>query len=88
MKFECLKCGKTFLYPAIHTTTVSIESNEPLELHVCPYCKSLDIDEISEKSAKIVSVACVDLGQVDQKILEGYEVRELYAKTTTMVKKV
>lgn len=86
-----------FLYPAKLTSIViareaSVGTGlEPtIELHVCPYCKNQNIDEIIIAKAadlKIVSVISVELTQVDEKLKEGYEVHDLYAKTATLVKK-
>jgi hypothetical protein len=86
MKFVCLnpECKKTFLYAAIETTLGQAEN---FEKHVCPYCQSLDFDEVPITDPKIVSVASVDLACVDAKIAEGYEIKDLYSKTATMIKK-
>jgi hypothetical protein len=60
-----------------------------IEKHVCPYCYSLNLKEHVEPvlAESIVSVKSVELDKVDEMILQGYEVKELYAKTATMIKK-
>jgi hypothetical protein len=58
-----------------------------IEEYVCPYCQSLNIDEFVVPQAEIVSVKSVELDKVDEWIGQGYEVKELYAKTATMIKK-
>jgi hypothetical protein len=58
-----------------------------IETYVCPYCKSLDVDEFVEPHPVIASVKSVELDKVDEWIGQGYAVKELYAKTATMVKK-
>jgi len=63
---------------------------EPIvETHVCPYCHSLNFQEQIEAVAanKIVSVRSVELEKVDEWIAQGYEVKELYAKSATVIKK-
>ena len=102
MKFVCLDCKKTFIYPATLTeqlpqSTVSqVDSVVPdhsvyptniRTVHVCPYCRSLNIDEFVESHPTIVSVKSVELDKVDEWISQGYQVKELYAKMATMVKK-
>lgn len=57
--------------------------NISIERHVCPYCESLDIQEVSEL---LESVKSVDLSEVDTYLKDGYVVHDLYAKTATMKK--
>jgi uncharacterized protein (DUF2225 family) len=97
MKFECLNpdCKKTFMYSGRLTKNdVSIGMNTApvtkfFEVNVCPYCQTLDFQEHVESMPveKIVSVKSVELDKVDEWIGQGYEVKELYAKTATMIKK-
>ncbi len=99
-KLKCVDCGKTFLYAAILTTEstptfdfnqttsatqISTTFNFSVEKHVCPYCQSLNLDEVQD--GDIVSVKSVDLADVDEWLKQGYTVHELYAKTCTLVKK-
>lgn len=74
-------------YLAVPTDTTGFEPT--VERHVCPYCSSLDIKEHQEplQVEKIVSGKSVELEKVDEWIGKGYEVKELYAKTATMIKK-
>jgi hypothetical protein len=97
MKFQCKnpECKKTFLYAGkLIANDVSIGLNtapiiKSFEIHVCPYCHGLDFEEVVEPLSieKIVSVKSVELDKVDEMIGQGYEVKELYAKTATMIKK-
>jgi len=102
VKFVCLDCKKTFIYPATLTeqlpqSTVSqvgsvvpdhsVYPTNIRTVHVCPYCRSLNIDEFVEPHPTIVSVKSVELDKVDEWIGQGYQVKELYAKMATMVKK-
>ena len=93
MKYVCLECKKTFLHCAKFTdNNVSIGMNtapitKSFETYVCPYCKSLDVDEFVESHPAIASVKSVELDKVDEWISQGYQVKELYAKMATMVKK-
>lgn len=59
-------------------------------VHICPFCRSLNFEEYAEPVVvvQISSVKSVELDKVDEWIGQGYEVKELYAKTATMVKKV
>jgi DNA-directed RNA polymerase subunit RPC12/RpoP len=88
MKYQCLNeaCGKLFMYPAKKTET---PITAVYETHVCPYCGSLDIEEYTPEPTpqpQITSVVSVELAQVDSYLKMGYVVRELYAKTATLVK--
>ena len=66
MRFKCLACGKEFMYAAkvLHDWL----ANEPvdprysthLEKHVCPYCQSLNIDEVVEASEPERQVEAVE----------------------------
>lgn len=96
MKVVCLnpECKKTFLHCAKKTVSNTIGLNtspiiESIEIYVCPYCKSPEFEEYIEPKTieKISSVKSVELAEVDGWIAQGYEVKELYAKTATMVKK-
>lgn len=94
-KFECLNsdCKKTFLYTAKRIeskTDMATDMNELVfETHVCPYCHSLNFQEYVEPVVveEISSVKSVELDKVDEMIAQGYKVKELYAKTATMIKK-
>jgi hypothetical protein len=93
MKFQCLNpnCKKVFLYTAKQTkeSELAVDEGEVIETHVCPYCHGLDFEELVEtvQAEKVCSVKSVELDKVDDWITQGYEVKELYAKTATMIKK-
>ena len=99
MKLQCLDCKKQFLYAGKVVKPLDedaknlfvkvgdlISVGAQLETHVCPYCRSLNLEEVVE-ILPVVSVRSVDLSEVDNLLKEGYEVHELYAKTATLVKK-
>lgn len=56
------------------------------ETACCPICKDTKFSEYVEPQPEITSVKSVDLAQVDDFLKQGYTVRELYAKTATLVK--
>ena len=102
MKYKCLnpECKMVFLYAAkltqqdLHTKQDfpkdhSYYAEKIIETHVCPFCESLEFEEYIEPIIvdKISSVKSVELDKVDEWITQGYEVKELYAKTATMIKK-
>lgn len=84
MKLECLDCHKTFVY-AVVQVVAKTESPETLEFHVCPYCFSKNIDEIHE-TRHIESVQSVKINEADALLKEGYEIKDTYASTVTLVK--
>jgi len=75
--------SKDFIHPEDHVLLKMIEKP------ICPYCHGLTFEEYVEPiiQDKIVSVKSVELDKVDEWISQGYEVKELYAKTATMIKK-
>lgn len=95
--YVCEK-GHIFIFPAkiVKVILPQLESGqmtsfvpelEPkIEIHACPYCQSLDLSEVIEPQEDITSVKSVPLEDVDAWLKEGYKVRELYAKTATLVK--
>jgi len=84
LKYECLDCRKIFMYAGTYTIVKS--ATETLEFHVCPFCFSKNIDEISLNKGKIVSIQSVKIGEADELIKQGYEVKDTYATTVTLVK--
>jgi hypothetical protein len=87
-QFECDK-GHIFIYPAKKTATdsnITLGYANELETHVCPFCQSLTLKEHVEPQPEIASVVSVPLEEVDAKLAEGYTVKELYAKTATLIK--
>ena len=91
----CNICNRTFPYAAKKTLTVTQDGLEPkvsqgevftVEVPVCPYCYTPYIAEAQPQVFNITSVKSVDLAQVDEYLAQGYTVKELYAKTATLVK--
>jgi hypothetical protein len=84
--FECLNtsCRKTFTYPAILIANKS--QDETVEFHVCPYCYNKDIAEIHEPFRLIESIQSVKINEADELIKKGYEIKDTYASSVTMVK--
>lgn len=58
------------------------------EFYCCPHCndENTTFEEYVKPEPEITSVRSVDLSQVDDYLKQGYVVRELYAKTATLVK--
>jgi hypothetical protein len=83
VKFECLDCHKLFVYPAV--SSVAKSNVETVEFHVCPYCFSKNIEEIS-LSRHVESVQSVKINEADALLKQGYEVKDTYASTVTLVK--
>jgi hypothetical protein len=90
---KCLGCGKEFLYAAksIHND-VSIGMNtapiiNSVETHSCPFCHSLEIAEVEKTQPAIESIIKVSYEEADAKLKEGYEVKDTYASTVTLIKK-
>lgn len=71
---------KEFMHPRNYTVTAQIE------VAVCPFCRYRTFAEFVEVEASIISVKLVSLEEVDGWLLQGYVVRELYAKTATLIK--
>lgn len=84
MKVECINCKKVFIFSKTVTITLGTERVE--ETHVCPYCNSLNLAVYEEPLPEVTSVLSVPLEEVDGKLKEGYMVKELYAKTATLIK--
>lgn len=84
MKYQC-SGGHIFTFPVtVHTAA----GESWVETKTCPYCiaENTHIDEYVEPQESVTSVKSVDLAQVDDYLKQGYVVRELYAKTATLVK--
>jgi hypothetical protein len=84
----------SIIFQSPNTTTDNIyqgntkTATENFEVQVCPFCKSLTFTEYVEPEADITSVLSCDLGAVDGFLKQGYIVKELYAKTATLILKV
>jgi len=90
MKYQCENCKAIFPHTAKLTsgpgTDQRFTGQVMIERSVCPFCTSLMVIEFVEPEADITSVKSVPLEEVDTYLKEGYVVRELYAKTATLVK--
>jgi hypothetical protein len=58
-----------------------------VETYCCPFCHEKSFSEWIEPEADITSVLSCDLSAVDGFLKQGYIVKELYAKTATLVKR-
>lgn len=74
-------------YLGTSASSIKIPETTTQEFHVCPYCNNVNIDEFVEPQQEITSVKSVNLEDVDEWLGKGYVVRELYAKTATLIKK-
>jgi hypothetical protein len=98
---KCLGCGKEFLYAAKLTVQSQVQVlnddktaivrsysyPETVEYHICPYCKSPDLREVEETLPRIESIINVKIADADAKLKEGYEVKDTYAASVTLVRK-
>ena len=103
MKYQCLNCEKLFVYPAKSSIPVSMNISEDdaianvvrtgkfvaqQEMHLCPYCGSLDIEEYvlpSEPVAEVANVYIYDLTsgaqtELDGLLAQGYRIVNRYSK--------
>jgi len=88
MNLQCLDCKKQFLYAATKTITTETDGEfESTEYRCCPYCGSMDFDELAKEESEIVSVKSVNLDEVDEWLSKGYTVQSLYAKNAVLTKK-
>lgn len=70
-----------FIHPGDHVIIATQTT------HHCPFCLTLNISEYQEPETDITSVKSVPLEDVDAWLKEGYVVKELYAKTATLIKR-
>ena len=95
VKYQCDK-GHIFIHPAKYTlsqTTTALAASiaenrtvtNTLEKQLCPFCESYVLSEFVEVEVDITSVKSVPLEEVDAWLAKGYKVRELYAKTATLI---
>lgn len=86
---KCQGCGKEFLYAANKLDVHEVAGKySTLEAHVCPFCNSLDLGEVEETQPRIESIVSVKICDADALIKQGYEVKDTYASTVTLIKKV
>ena len=94
MKYQCLNdiCKYVFIHPGkrtINTPSGNLKLVYPSlsrETYVCPICGSFDFEEYKEPENEITSVKSVPLEEVDTYLKDGYTVKELYARSATLVK--
>jgi hypothetical protein len=92
MKYECCKCKELFTHTAkeVNHKTVGIvdgfEDYENYETQVCPFCHNVKFTEFVEPEVELEDVISVEYVNVGAKIAEGYKVKEIYAKSVTLVK--
>lgn len=93
MKYQCVACSNVFAHPAKQTKHYPLGpqlDGEPcaldIERAVCPFCAHINIGEFVEPQEDITSVKSVPIEETDSWLAKGYKVRELYAKTATLVK--
>jgi DNA-directed RNA polymerase subunit RPC12/RpoP len=101
MKYQCLTCKKQFSNLAKKTVVTQTEpsmsndkvSQEMTESYGCPYCGSLDFNEVTEdpkQNSKSLSdiTALTDCPheKVNSLIAEGYQVYAVYQKNSILVK--
>jgi len=86
---KCLSCGREFLYAAKRNATVPDTDEEfvSIETHVCPFCENLNITEVEKTEPQIESIIKVSYEEADAKLKEGYEVKDTYAASVTLIKK-
>jgi hypothetical protein len=84
-KYQCNK-DHVFLFPTINRVGTS-EFNW-IENKICPFCTDANgnLSEFVDVEADITSVKSVDIAQVDEYLKLDYKVKELYAKTATLIK--
>jgi hypothetical protein len=101
MKYQCDDCKRVFNHPAKlleHraqellvtpnkiTPAVHLDDFVETEYSACPFCKNLAFTEYVEPVEELEDVISVEYVNVGQKIAEGYRVKEIYAKSVTLVK--
>jgi hypothetical protein len=74
------------VYAAVHYTLKVKAESETLEFRVCPYCFSKNIDEIHEQPRRVESIQSVKINEADVLLKQGYEVKDTYASSVTLVK--
>lgn len=78
---------KETIFTANAVPTRDMYETESTEYRCCPYCGSMDFDEIVKEESEIVSVKSVNLDEVDEWLSKGYTVQSLYAKNAVLTKK-
>jgi len=92
MKYQCLSesCGKLFMFPAKLVVGLNQAIQDHTEVHACPYCHSIDIEEyvappLPQTVEEVANVYIYDLttgaqSQLDQLLEQGYKIVNRYSK--------
>jgi len=91
LKYQCRKCEQEFIHPAIIVDDQLKDSNRTVETHVCPYCLSLNYDEVQAVPEQVEAVYVHDLQSgentaLNDKLAEGYKITSRYAKQYVLEK--
>ncbi len=95
MKYKCKNeiCGKQFSFTATKTVTDQEKEIVTIETLVCPYCCSLNFDEIPQEQPvkgvdlqNIASLKDVAPNEVDTFLAQGYVVYQTWQKNVFVVK--
>ena len=92
MMFQCSQ-GHKFHYPSKYivnqysrpTTDIQPVILSSIETSVCPVCKDDDFTEFVEV-VEVESVKSVEINEADTWIKQGYQPKDYFAKTVTLIK--
>jgi hypothetical protein len=73
----------------VHQTAIALRRRivgGTVETAVCPFCHNVKFSEYIEPIEELEDVISVEYVNVGAKIAEGYKVKEIYAKSVTLVK--
>lgn len=97
MKYKCLnpECGKQFNFAAKKTfekTECDASTTTIIETVVCPYCDSLNFDELPQEAkginlADVESYKDVAPNEVDDYLKQGYTIYQSWQKNVHLIKK-
>ena len=95
MKYQCKNeiCGKQFSFTAKKTVTDQEKEIVTIETLVCPYCESLNFEELPQEQPvkgvdlqNIASLKDVAPNEVDTFLAQGYVVYQTWQKNVFVVK--
>jgi len=69
------------------STSEATRYETTIESHICPFCASLEIAEVEKTQPAIEGIISVKICDADAKLKEGYEIKDTYASTVTLIKK-
>jgi hypothetical protein len=64
----------------------TFKAGDTVETHCCPFCQSLNFDEIPAEEKQVESAIQVEWNMVDEYLKQGYVIVDKYAKNATMYK--